>query len=310
MASATGLYDQRCGGRHEELCEACGVAPGKLGSISESTTGEAAAFSGLKKAKIFAAIGDGAAGNIGCEATEAGRFAINVGTSAAVRTLDHGRGPVPFGLFRYAVDGKRTVIGGAVSNAGNLHRWCLRELRLNERESTSLQRPLAATDSLIVLPFWVGERAPTWPENLPGAILGLRQSTEAAAILRATTCATFYRLAEILEMLEQKRGRARQVVVSGGIVASKASLPVLADALGRDIAISAQPEASLRGAAIYALEKLGCHPAPLQKPKIIRHDRALADKHRVRRERQAALEKRLSSRDAARWRLTSPAESI
>ncbi|MEY2548392.1 MAG: gluconokinase [Verrucomicrobiota bacterium] len=310
MASATGLYDQRCRDWHGKLCEACGIAPGKLGGLSESATGAAAGFSKLRHAEIFAAIGDGAAGNIGCDATEAGRFAINVGTSAAVRTLDSRRRPFPFGLFRYAVDDRRTVVGGAVSNAGNLHRWCLRELRLSERESTSLQRPLAATNSLIVLPFWVGERAPTWPENLPGAILGLSQSTDAAAIHRATTCATFYRLAEILEMLEEKRGRAKQIIVSGGIVHSKPSLPVLADALGRDIAVSAQPEASLRGAAIYALEKLGYDSAPLPKPKTIRHDRALADKHRVRRERQIALEKRLASGDAAQWRLTNSAESI
>jgi gluconokinase len=96
-------------------------------------------------------------------------------------------------------------------------------------------------------------------------------------------------------LLEQKRERAGQLIVSGGIVHSKGSLPILADALGRDIAVSPEPEASLRGAAIYALQKLGYEPRPLRKPKIIRHDRRLAEKHRLRRERQAALEEQLSS---------------
>jgi sugar (pentulose or hexulose) kinase len=68
----------------------------------------------------------------------------------------------------------------------------------------------------------------------------------------------------------------------------------LADALGRDIGVSAQAEASLRGAAVYALEQLGYEPRTLPKPKLIRHDPTLGAKHRVRRERQNTLEKMLS----------------
>jgi len=301
MASATGLYDLRTKSWHAEMCDACGVDSRKLGELQQSSSATASGFSQLKNAEIFAAIGDGAAGNLGSDADRRGRIAINVGTSAAVRMLEHNRQhlrPVPFGLFRYAVDGERTVVGGAISNAGNLHRWCLRELRLSERESASLQRSLAASDDVIVLPFWVGERAPTWPENLRGAILGLTQSTDAAEILRATTCAAFYRLADILELLEGKNGRAKQIIVSGGILRSKDSLRLLADSLGRDICVSSQAEASLRGAAVYALQNLGYDPASLPKTKLIRHDRDLAAKHRVRRERQAALEKRLSTENA------------
>jgi gluconokinase len=176
-----------------------------------------------------------------------------------------------------------------------LHQWCLRHLRLRTTEAKALSRIAAANDDLTILPFWVGERAPTWPENLRGTIIGLTQLTDAGAIFRAATCATFYRLADILESLEAKSGRAHQVIVSGGILHSKAALPLLADALGRDIAVSAQTEASLRGAALYVLEKLGVKPAPLPKPKLIRHDRVLAAKHRIRRERQRRLENQLSS---------------
>jgi gluconokinase len=174
-----------------------------------------------------------------------------------------------------------------------LHQWGLRELRLTESEAPGMQRALAATDQLTVLPFWVSERAPTWPENLRGAILGLTQSTDAATILRAITCATFYRLADILELLERKNGRANAIVVSGGILRTKDSLPLLADALGRNVCISSEAEASLRGAAVFVLEKLGYKAAPLPKSKLVPHDRALAFKHRVRRERQRVVEKML-----------------
>jgi gluconokinase len=204
---------------------------------------------------------------------------------------------IPFGLFRYAIDRERTVMGGAVSNAGNLRRWCLRELRLGETEvrmNKALSRRAAATDPLTVLPFWVGERAPTWPENLRGTIVGLDQTSTAAQIFRATTCAVFYRLAEILDRVEEAAGRAEKIIVSGGILHSAASLRLLADAIGRNLCVSSQAEASLRGAAIHVLEKLGRRPAPLAKPKLVRHDRGLAKKHRTRRERQVALENMLS----------------
>jgi gluconokinase len=246
---------------------------------------------GSAKAELFNAIGDGAAGNLGSGADAGGRIAINIGTSAAVRMVGERGQSVPFGLFRYAVDRERSVIGGAVSNAGNLHQWCVRNLRLGMTEARALSRTAAATDELTILPFWVNERAPTWPENVRGRIVGLTQSTSAAAIFRAASCATFYRLANILELLESQSGRAKEIIVSGGIVRSKSSLPILADALGRDICISPVAEASLRGAAVYVLEKLGYVPAALPPPRVILQNRALAAKHRVRLEQQAALEK-------------------
>ena len=208
----------------------------------------------------------------------------------SVRTIDRGNA-IPFGLFRYAVDQEQTVLGGAVSNAGNLRRWCLRELRL---QTETLSRTAAAADEIVVLPFWVNERAPTWPENLRGTIVGLTQATSAPQILRATSCSVFYRLAGILELIETTAGKASEIIVSGGILHSYASLCLLADALGRDLHVSPEAEASLRGAAVYVLEKMGRQVSPLRVGKLIRHNRTLARKHRFRRERQELLEKLLS----------------
>ncbi|HEX8899271.1 MAG TPA: FGGY family carbohydrate kinase, partial [Chthoniobacterales bacterium] len=88
MASATGLYDLRTKSWHAELCEACGVNSEKLGELSRNHVEADAAFSELKKAQVFNPIGDGAAGNLGSDADQRGRVAINVGTSAAVRMLE------------------------------------------------------------------------------------------------------------------------------------------------------------------------------------------------------------------------------
>ena len=75
---------------------------------------------------------------------------------------------------------------------------------------------------------------------------------------------------------------------------SAATLALLADALGRDLCVSRDAEASLRGAARYVLEKLGYQSDPGPKPRRVRHEPRLAEKHRARRARQAALESMLS----------------
>src|ERR1700686_423149 len=159
MASATGLYDLRMKRWDPLLCNACGIAIDQLSELTDLVLDKTTQRE-LRDAKFFPAIGDGAAGNLGCGADGASRIAINIGTSAAVRMMETNSvaRPAPFGLFRYVVDRERTVLGGAVSNAGNLRRWCLRELSLSESaagEEKMLSRTAAATDELTVLPFWV-----------------------------------------------------------------------------------------------------------------------------------------------------------
>ncbi|MEY2483184.1 MAG: gluconokinase [Verrucomicrobiota bacterium] len=298
MASGTGLYDLR-GHWDGALCAAGGIDLSQLGALSEVADAREPVFPELRDLNVFTAIGDGAAGNLGCGADTAGRIAINIGTSAAVRLVcrENRVTSTPFGLFRYVVDHDRTVLGGAVSNAGNLRKWCLRELRVDDTsldKKKAFSRSAAANDKITVLPFWVSERAPTWPENLHGAIVGLSQASSAAEILRVTTCAVYYRLAEILGLIERATRSAKAVIVSGGILHSTPSLRLLADALGRDLLISPEAEASLRGAAVYVLEKLGQKRSPLRKAEIVRHERSLAKKHRLRRKQQIALEKTLS----------------
>src|ERR1039458_9092095 len=70
----------------------------------------------------------------------------------------------------------------------------------------------------------IGERAPTWPENLQGAIVGLKNSSSALDILQATREAVFQRLAQIAELLP-----IRKFVISGGIQKSPADVQRLAD---------------------------------------------------------------------------------
>ncbi len=264
MATGTGFLNPSKLKWNAKLLKACHIDPDKFRPLNDepSVCGDALAqsFPELRGVPWFPAIGDGAASNLGSGATRPGFAAINVGTSAALRVMREGRkARAPFGLFCYRVDAKRFLVGGAVSNAGNLRAWCIRELHLPD--AATIEERLAVepgpSHGLTVLPFWTAERAPFWNEDDLGSIHGITQHTTALDLLQAITEATYHRLALIAEPLLAAEPRRPKIIVSGGIQKSPSSLQRLADVLGQSVHPNDEPEASIRGAAIYAMEKLG-----------------------------------------------------
>jgi gluconokinase len=249
----------------------------------------------LKGVPWFPGIGDGAASNLGSGATRPGLAAINVGTSAALRVMrDRGEVRAPMGLFCYRVDAQRFLVGGAVSNAGNLRAWCLRELKLAgdaDLEAELAKRPGPA-HGLVVLPFWTAERAPTWNEDATGAIHGITQHTTALDLFQAITEATYHRIARIAELVLATEKSVPKFIVSGGIQRSPIAMQRLADVLGQTIYPNDEMEASIRGAAIFALEKLGYTIADVVVGKPVKPRAKFAKLYAAEREKQRALEER------------------
>jgi gluconokinase len=302
MASGTGLLDGHTLTWDKTLLRRCGIADAKLNWISDAplliSKPHANRFTELASVKWFPAIGDGVASNLGSGATAPGVAAINVGTSAALRVVlkrrpVDGKPLAPFGLFSYRVDEERRLLGGAVSNAGNLRAWALRELKLPDDPAVIeklLSKRIGPVEGLTLLPFWIAERAPTWPEELPSAVVGITQGTTALDLLQALQEATYLRLAQIGVEVEKAAGKKLSFIVSGGIQHSKNSLQRLADALGRPVYASSEPEASLRGAACFAMEKLGGKPSAPKVGWAIKPQAGAAKAYVLARERQVKLE--------------------
>jgi gluconokinase len=281
MASGTGLLDVEALRWDEEMLAGVHLRPVALNALGDQPGEGRNCPAELRGARWFPAIGDGAASNLGSGATHPGVAALNVGTSAALRMVSTGSAAAPMGLFRYRVDAGRSLIGGAVSNAGNLRAWCVRELRLDD---SGLERALAARPvprhGLVVEPLWTAERAPDWEENKAGVIRGITQSTTALDILQAATEATYFRIARIANLLFAGLDQKPKLIVSGGVQHSPSSLRRLANILNQPVYANDEPEASLRGAAVYVLEQLG-QPAPVGAlpRKCIRPNPAYAKKY-------------------------------
>jgi gluconokinase len=302
MANGTGLFDGRRRRWDPALLKLCGVREAQLPAISDEPWRQGAAemlpalhrFPELRDAQWFPALGDGACSNLGSDAVTGQNAALNLGTSGAVRVIRPTRpAKVPTGLFCYQVDAQRALLGGAISNAGNLRVWALRELRLSEQPQ-AIERALAGRSTpvpgLTVLPFWAIERSPSWPEHLSGTITGMTYATTALDLLQAVTESTYHRLAQITDLLAAHHGQLH-LTVSGGIQHSSGSLQRLANVLGRPLRACLEPEASLRGAAVYVAERMNQKVALLRPGKLYRPRAAAAAAYAQAREAQVALEK-------------------
>ncbi len=299
MATGTGFFNPTDLAWDRTLLAHCRVRAERFRPLSDEPTAVGGAlakeFPTLAGVPWFPAIGDGAASNLGSGATRPGLAAINVGTSAALRVMHSGRVVrAPFGLFGYRVDSERYVVGGAVSDAGNLRAWCLRELRLPD--DAAIEAALAArpwpVPGLAVLPFWTSDRAPTWNEYAEGAIHGISESTTALDLLQAITEASYQRIARIAELVIAMEPRPPKFIVSGGIQRSPSALQRLADVLGQPVFPNDEMEASIRGAAIVALEKLG-HTVPAHRlTKAVKPRARFTKLYAEAREWQRLLERR------------------
>ncbi len=276
MASGTGLLDIDRNRWDEELLDHL-----RMDATQLSTIGDTA------EAGWRPTIGDGAASNLGCGAADGTRAAVNLGTSAAVRIVGDRRPEI--GLFRYRIEASRALIGGAVSNAANLWAWAMRELALSADDTRAAlaARPYP-THGLMVLPHWLGERAPHWREHRTGTIVGIRQSTTAVDIAQATIEGALYTIARIAEMVVPDPDT--ELVVSGGLSREGHLVQRLCNVLGRPVRVSVDPEASLRGAAEWCAEAIGVDLGPIDLGHLLEPDPIASARYRDARARFEELD--------------------
>jgi gluconokinase len=273
MASTTGLLDLHTRAWDQELLDVIGVDTGQLPEISDAPVDG-----------WYPAVLDGACSNLGAGCVTRERAVLMIGTSGALRTLYETQRPQPrMGLFLYRLDDRRVVEGGSLSDGGNLYHWIERTLpgaagSLTERDPDS--------HGLTFLALLGGERSPGWHQHARGAIHGLTFATTPLDLRQAALEGVAFRFAEIAELMPE----VEEIVATGGTLLTDPDwLQIMADALARPITLSGVKQASLRGAAVLALERLrkSVPTAPLGPVVEPRPDRAEA--YRAARERQRRL---------------------
>lgn len=288
MASATGLFDQRTCNWAFDFAEALGISKDHLPQI-------------VTNKELFV-VGDGAANNIGGGCSTKDKIALMIGTSGAMRVAFAGDPPtkLPSSLWSYRASENRVVVGGALSDGGGLLQWLVQSLNIGN-DVNKLQRRLAALEpdghGLTILPFWSGERSTGWSGEVRGGIFGLHQQTTTVEIIRAALESIAYRFALIAEALDEIAPNAKIVATGNALRSSPVWLQIIADVLGRPVMFGGTPEASIRGAALLALEAVGkivsLEAVPVSIDEVFEPDMQRHARYREGLERQQELYERL-----------------
>jgi len=131
MASGTGLFDQRRQTWDGPILDTLGLTPDHLGGLAEAPY--ATRWPALARVPWFPAWGDGACSNVGAGCVGPDRASLMIGTSGAMRVCWETAGAIPPpGLWCYRVDRRRVLLGGSLSNGGNLYAWLRETLRVGE----------------------------------------------------------------------------------------------------------------------------------------------------------------------------------
>jgi gluconokinase len=266
MLSATGIWNANTQSYDEGLLDYLDLPPEKLARLDlldqplrKLRPVYAERWPLFSEIPWYPAIGDGAANNIGCGCDEPSEFALMVGTTGAMRVVfETASMEAPPGLWRYRLDPKRFVVGGALSNGGKVFEWITERFRMPENWEAELASTRPGTHGLTVLPLFAGERSTKWRADARGAITGLNLNTTPVEILAAGLEAVALRFRLIYEILEARVGAPERVVATGEAMRkSPIWTQMMADALGRPVVASKEKETSARGAAMLVLEQLG-----------------------------------------------------
>lgn len=277
IASGSGLYNLFKLEWDKELMQYLKISESALPEVVPTTycrplTADAAARTGLPPGiPVVIGAGDGVLVNVGIGAVQPGFMSATIGTSGAVRMLaDSPRTDTKGRTWCYNLTDKTWVVGGAINNGGISLRWVrdkfgeteqrvAEKLNLDPYELLTLyaSKVPPGSDGLILLPFFLGERAPNWNADARGVLFGLTLNHGKHHLIRATMEGVCYRMNSILRALEDVTGPAQEIRVSGSFTRSELWLQMLADVFGQDVNVPSVNEGAAFGAAVLGFVASG-----------------------------------------------------
>jgi gluconokinase len=265
-ASGTGMWNMSTMDWDDMMLGVAGFDRGRFSEVVDTTTvltglqSRFAAPMGLSVG-VRGVIGasDGPQSHLASIGFDENRISMSVGTSAALRRRV--RRPMVLrgaGLWCYYLMENYWLLGGVVHDAGFVMDWfsdAFGAPPLFEELDDLVREVPPGSEGVRFLPFLVGEQCPTYNPKARAAILGMSFVHGRKHLVRAMLEGIAYRLNSVYSILSA--GDELDLVVSGGILKSKAWLELTADFLGRRLWKPAVPMAAAWGAVLLALKALG-----------------------------------------------------
>ncbi|KRM40946.1 gluconokinase [Lactobacillus hamsteri DSM 5661 = JCM 6256] len=177
---------------------------------------------------------DGYLSTIGVGVLSKSDFALNVGTSGAVRTLV--TQPIidkKARYFCYPADKKSYLVGGPVNNGGIAFEWARKTIFDADETAEDFlniaQSVPAGSGGLIFHPYLGGERAPIWNANSKASFIGLTRNHTKPQMARSVLEGIVFNLFEASHAITENIGRPRAIKVTGGFIRSEFVRQMLAN---------------------------------------------------------------------------------
>jgi glycerol kinase len=242
-----------------DLCALFGVPVEALPVIAP-TTGE---LGEIGRRRLTASVVDQQAALRGHGCAAPGEAKITFGTGAFVLAVagealpPAGAGPLPTVAWARAGERPTYALDGGVYAAGAAVNWA-RSLGLFREwpEIADFGDPAIAR-GLAFVPALAGLACPHWDRRARGAWMGMGLDTSPRDLVQAVLEGVAFRTAEVVAAMEAVLPIGAPVSVDGGMTKNRWFCGFLADALGREIVVSEEPETTALGTAMLAAEGAG-----------------------------------------------------
>jgi len=274
-ASRTLLFNIHTGAWDDELLAILRVPRSMLPEVKDSSArfGESdpELFGGA--IPISGIAGDQQAATIGQACFTPGMMKSTYGTGCFA-LLNTGSTPVAsknklLTTIAYQLGGKRTyALEGSIFVAGSAVQWLRDGLGIIKQaaETGPLADKSDSTQSVYLVPAFVGMGAPYWRPNARGALFGLTRNTGPAELAHATLESVCYQTYDLWEAMraDWPEAKAENIVlrVDGGMTASDWTMQRLADLLNAPVDRPMIQETTALGAAYLAGLCAGVYPEP------------------------------------------------
>lgn len=266
-AAWTGMLDRMTGEWDESIVAAAGIRVDQLNPIKDPDEPimhpgpDLERWPALRNIGWYPAIADGLASNIGPVPPGTSGCVLGASTSGAMRVLlpKHPT-QVPAGLWCYRIDRNRSLLGGAINDAGRVPAWLSSVLQLPDEETIDqwLADPPRESTPLL-LPFLTGERATGWRADARALFAGISAGHDVQDLYRGSFEGVTQAYSRVATELFAVHPAIDSVIATGGTShGAPGWLTMVADVLGKPVVPATFKRSTLRGTALLALE----HAAP------------------------------------------------
>jgi glycerol kinase len=273
-ASRTLLFNIHTGEWDDELLKILRVPRSMLPEVKDSSAAFGESVPDLLSGAIAISgiAGDQQAATIGQACFTPGMIKSTYGTGCFA-LLNTGSTPVAsknklLTTIAYQLNGKRTyALEGSIFVAGSAVQWLRDGLGIIKQaaETGPLADKSDSTQSVYLVPAFVGMGAPYWNPNVRGALFGLTRNTGPAELAHAALESVCYQTFDLREAMRADwpgEKAANVLRVDGGMTASDWTMQRLADLLDAPVDRPMIQETTALGAAYLAGLAAGVYPEP------------------------------------------------